>query len=621
MKKYLIVNILFIVSIVLGQVESDNLNLSLLQYYNENSELQHSLKPANNQLNKSELYNWQESIDATWGFGLATSEKLAIFDKALDLLDKEYACYFNLNVNLDLLINHYRPEIESGVSRGRFAAIMNKIAFLMTESHTQIVDTYVSWHTAISWGTPLFVIGGFVNNDRFGAALTPLPDGTLLVYRVLPKHTLKLEVGDIILGYDGKLWKDLYKEILEAELPMRINWTWGSTEESMTHCLLQSAGLNWHLFNTIDIIKHSMGDTIHLPTQALANQTGTIWGNEQLPVPGVNMPDFVNKDYVSWGVIENTNIGYIYVASWDPDPAMDISNKFYEAIHSLMYEYDTDGLIVDFRLNYGGYMPIAHKGYSLLFNDVVEEVSYDIRSSEDNHFDMQPHPFHTARAFTIFGDTESFYDKPIAVLTGPGAVSNGDWESLRMKFHPKARVFGKPSSGAFSSNTKPYPDLGDPAWFFPLTDGCGYLIDGHKYLAHTGTPVDENVWLTKEDVINGDDTVVKAALSWIYNSTSVNPSCVKDAVQFELYNNYPNPFNPSTNIEFALKHSTMVDISVYNTIGEKVVTLTTSEYKKGLHSISWNGTNQNNVRLSSGAYFVRMKTPEFSKSIKVILLQ
>ncbi len=64
---------------------------------------------------------------------------------------------------------------------------------------------------------------------------------------------------------------------------------------------------------------------------------------------------------------------------------------------------------------------------------------------------MVPHPDYIARLFTIPGEPATYYDEPIAVLTGPGAVSNGDWELLRMGFHPMVRTFGKASNGAFTS--------------------------------------------------------------------------------------------------------------------------------------------------------------------------
>jgi hypothetical protein len=71
---------------------------------------------------------------------------------------------------------------------------------------------------------------------------------------------------------------------------------------------------------------------------------------------------------------------------------------------------------------------------------------------------------------------------------------------------------GKPSNGAFTLSDT--PNLGDD-WYFSKATGSGYLVDGHRYLAHTGVQVDREVWLTRDDVAEGRDTVVAAAVRWI----------------------------------------------------------------------------------------------------------
>ncbi|MCD4745943.1 MAG: hypothetical protein K8R58_06560, partial [Bacteroidales bacterium] len=210
--------------------------------------------------------DWAEIIDATWGQGLPTAQKLAIFDTAWSKIDRWFGAFQNLDVNIDSLRDIYRPEIENGVSRGRFTAIMNHFAFALKDNHTWIVNKPVNWYTQLNPGIPIFVVGAWKNNSRFGACLTPLEDSTLLVFEALPNHVLGLEVGDIILGYDGVLWKILYQNLLEAELPLQIEWVWGSNDHSIAHCILMSAGLNWHLFDTIDFIKYNSGDTLHLST-------------------------------------------------------------------------------------------------------------------------------------------------------------------------------------------------------------------------------------------------------------------------------------------------------------------------------------------------------------------
>ena len=457
--------------------------------------------------------DWAAAIDSVWGEGLPTEEKMEIGGRAWDEIDQRFGAFMNLDVNIDSLAALREAEIANGVSRGRFAAILNHFSLALMDAHTVIADVTVTWGTPPQPGVPLFVVSTARDNSRFGACLTPLPDSTLLVYRALPNHRLGLEPGDLVLGYDGIPWKDLYKELLEAQLPIRLNYVWGSTHESLTHNLLQSAGLNWHLFDTIDIVKYSTGDTLRLSTAPLQYQYGDIWGNEQLPVSGVEMPNFWTEDYVTWGIVEGTQIGYIYIASWSWEQRHQISEQFYDAIYDFMFNHETVGMIIDMRLNYGGTMEEAHDGYSLLFNTTERRVSFDMRGDPNDRYDMVPHPTHRAERFIIRGDPETYYDKPIAVLTGPNAVSNGDWESLRTQFHPKVRTFGKSSCGAFTPSD--YPDLGHNSFYMTKANGSGYLIDGHIYLAHTGVEVDEEVWLTPEDVARGRDTVVETAIAWI----------------------------------------------------------------------------------------------------------
>jgi hypothetical protein len=463
-------------------------------------------------IGKRTVEEWREEIDFYWGPGAEAAEQLRIFDLAWNELDHRYGAYMNLDVDMPALRNRYREEIADGVSKGRFAAILNHLSLAMKDAHTVIMRRSVNLNTAVRSGTPLFVVGAWSNNERFGASLTPMPDGSLLVIRASPNHVLGLEPGDLILGYDGVPWRTLYRQLLALEMPIRLAWTWGSTNRSLEHAFLISAGLNWHLFDTIDIQKYGTDEVTSLPTDNLIYQRGAVWGNEQLPVPGVQMPDFINEDYITWGVIDGTQIGYIYVASWHWEDRYRISEQWYHALDELMHHYETVGLIVDFRLNYGGYMLEAHDGYSLLFNQRIADFSFDVRGSPDDHLDMVPHPTFNASLFAIPGNPDTYYDKPIAVLIGPGAVSNGDWESLRMGYHPRVRRFGKPTNGAFTSSDN--PSLGDD-WYFSKATGSGYLVDGHTYLAHTGVEPERSVWLERDDVAAGRDTVVEAAIRWI----------------------------------------------------------------------------------------------------------
>ena len=558
--------------------------------------------------------DWQTLIDSVWGPGLPTSQKLEIFDTAWDTINASYGAFQNLDVNIDSLRDLYRPEIENGVSRGRFAAIMSHFSLAMKECHTVILDVPVNWGTPITPGVPLFVIGPWYDNERFGASLTPLPDSSLLVYRALENHQLGIVEGDIVLGYDGIPWKELYKELLTAQLPISLNWVWGSNDKSITHCILSSAGLNWHLFDIIDIVKYETGDTLHLPTSLLNNQSGTIWGNEQLDVPGVEWPNIFQDDYVSWGIIDGTQIGYIYVTAWTYDPVYQISQQFYNAIDSLMHHNETIGMIIDFRLNYGG-GGTSNQGFSLLFNTTFNTLSFDVRCGDpNNHFGMCAHPFLNQYVFRINGNPNSYYDKPIAALTGPGTVSAGDVESIRLKFHPMVEFFGKSSSGAFCSAN--YPDLGYPDWFFYLSTGNAYVISNHQYLAHTELDMFEEVWLTQQGVINGSDDVVEAAIEWINNTSSADENNEEIVLSYILSNNYPNPFNPSTTIRYSIPELSFVKLKVYDVLGNEIGTIVNEEKPAGEYEVEFNAKD-----LTSGIYFYKLIAGNYVETKKMLLLK
>ena len=88
--------------------------------------------------------------------------------------------------------------------------------------------------------------------------------------------------------------------------------------------------------------------------------------------------------------------------------------------------------------------------------------------------------------------------------------------------------------------------------------------------------------------------------------------------EFVLYNNYPNPFNPETNIRYYLPEETDVKLELYNALGEKVSTLTESPRIRGEHSIV---ISSKALNLSSGTYFCRLTANGKVKTIKMVLLK
>jgi FlgD Ig-like domain len=99
------------------------------------------------------------------------------------------------------------------------------------------------------------------------------------------------------------------------------------------------------------------------------------------------------------------------------------------------------------------------------------------------------------------------------------------------------------------------------------------------------------------------------------NSTGTLPN------QFTVQQNFPNPFNPKTTIQYAMPHADHVSIEVFDIAGKLIKTLVSEWQEGGLHSIVWDGFGANGLGLSSGTYFYTAKIGNEIEARKMILLK
>jgi hypothetical protein len=86
--------------------------------------------------------------------------------------------------------------------------------------------------------------------------------------------------------------------------------------------------------------------------------------------------------------------------------------------------------------------------------------------------------------------------------------------------------------------------------------------------------------------------------------------------QFELNQNYPNPFNPATKIRYSVPQSSLVQIKVFDVLGNELETLVNEEKPAGTYELNWNAAN-----LPSGVYFYQISAGDFVQTKKMILLR
>ncbi len=94
------------------------------------------------------------------------------------------------------------------------------------------------------------------------------------------------------------------------------------------------------------------------------------------------------------------------------------------------------------------------------------------------------------------------------------------------------------------------------------------------------------------------------------------------AKEYQLHPNFPNPFNPSTSLQFSLPKREAVTLAVYDVHGRLIRNLIANEtYEQGTYKIGWDGTNDAGMRVASGTYFARLQAGSFSSTQKMSLVK
>ena len=138
-----------------------------------------------------------------------------------------------------------------------------------------------------------------------------------------------------------------------------------------------------------------------------------------------------------------------------------------------------------------------------------------------------------------------------------------------------------------------------------LIAGHGTTLQQHTY-AYTDNPLPgQYLYRLRQVDLNGTVTLSE--------SVTIGVSAPQ---KFALAQNYPNPFNPATTIRYGLPARAHVTLSVYNTLGERVIDLINGDIDAGYHEVKFDGSG-----LASGVYFYRLQAGTFVEAKKLVLLR
>jgi hypothetical protein len=241
-------------------------------------------------------------------------------------------------------------------------------------------------------------------------------------------------------------------------------------------------------------------------------------------------------------------------------------------------------------------------------------------------------------AFELF---IGFYDmKDLSAWHDLGDIGQAGTGDYRISF----TSWGETQSGG--SSPFRYPGL----TYLILPNPTGYLIEAKFELDSVGAPG----WIPevhdmlpirfdvndKDEVLDGAGTGRTKQLNaagvgntenwkrpscWgyleIYSLTAVERQVTTLPKTTQLYDNYPNPFNPTTTLRYDLAKNTQVSLVIYNMLGQKIKTLVDAAKPAGYHSAAWDGTNDSGMKVASGIYFFEFKADGYAKTNKMILMK
>jgi len=142
-------------------------------------------------------------------------------------------------------------------------------------------------------------------------------------------------------------------------------------------------------------------------------------------------------------------------------------------------------------------------------------------------------------------------------------------------------------------------------------------------LQTSGTPYQLNSVYFVDDLhgwaVGENGTIIKYALG--ITSVGGNQIVYEKPSDFMLFDNYPNPFNPSTTIQYEIPKTARVVLIIYDMLGREVKTLVNRVQSPGQKSVIWDGTDQSGNLVSSGIYLYQLQSGEFTESKKMILMK
>jgi hypothetical protein len=493
---------------------------------------------------EAKLAHLQEVSELFWGDAPGEPEqRQEIFEEVWRTISWTFPGFPGLDLDWDAFYDEYYDKIGAAQSYGEFAYIITLMGYNLEEHHAFLIPgRWLDAELAGIWSDipgkttiPAFLVrggNGTTAISTIGACYTATLEDELIVSDIWedspnPYH---LQVGDEVVGFNGVPWEDWLPRLETAGIP--IGGSPGGAESARRYRLLRAGMMNAHLFEKINVRRAATGEI---------ETMDTVWigpGHQRPCIEATDTPGLVSADdpvrpvhfdddpMFVYGILPEENIGYMYIKQVLPGEmdtishpdALAFADQFEAAVLSLM---DTDGLIIDVRYNEGGrdldiFFPgLAHliqgREDRLVFEKAVRDPEIDDRSALGE--------IHTEHGPIHADEPDLYYENPIVVLSGPDSKGSGDWLIQFLDRFPEFTIVGRDPNGSFIvygikgqavRRGEDYVSMNIPAVaFFDVEE---QPIVHRSRLAGF---IDKEIWFTREDVVEGTDTIREYAIQLI----------------------------------------------------------------------------------------------------------
>jgi photosystem II stability/assembly factor-like uncharacterized protein len=217
---------------------------------------------------------------------------------------------------------------------------------------------------------------------------------------------------------------------------------------------------------------------------------------------------------------------------------------------------------------------------------------------------------YNSRGLTIVGNAGNILFNPFVIVPSAPILISPSNGALNQLSTPKMKW-----SNVSNANSYRMQISTDSNFASVILDSTGVTIDSITVPSGKLTSGTKYYWR-----VNSTNSIGTSSWSTIFNftvsATGISSTASELPKEYKLYNNYPNPFNPTTKIKFDIPKNGLTKIAIYDVLGREMKTLINENLVAGSYAIEWNATS-----FASGIYFYKMTSSGYTSIKKMALIK